>query len=221
MKKHNLKLIRDSIAQAIELEQESNELHRYLGVLAPQLHKAISLPAKAPADALLEFVIRYIQQVPDFLEILNKLLQEAGIEEQGQVFVNIAEDFFSNPPELIKHEVGLKALIDKAYLAHRLLEEINDRLLMMCGAPLTPMDMTLSNIVIHDILGEEFANQLDMAVHYTIETLFNPENIAQHRAVNEFLAKLNAQTWGETLKDWPCMASDLSIELNFDSLIGA
>lgn len=214
-------MIRQSIAHALKQESQTGDLQQYLTALAPRLHRAISLPAQNPAQSLLNFIVRYIEHVPEFLETLESLLQQAGIDREGQVFLRIAEEFFVNPPEMVTQELGLKALIDEAYLAHRLIEEINDRLLMLCGIPLTPMDMTLSNIIVHDILGEDFANQLDMAVHYAIEALFDPTNLAQHDELKRFIERHNRARWGDTLDRWPCLASDSAIHLTFNSGISS
>lgn len=207
--------IRGAIAQARAEEVRTGQLETYLAALAPSLHHAIALPNENPVEALLQFVIRYIDNVPDFLETLDGLMRASGIDRHGRVFLTIAEDFFLQPPELVQHDCGLKALIDEAYLAHRLIEEVNDRLLMLCGLPLTPMDMTLSNIIVHDLLGEEFANQLDLAVHYAIEALFQPDNLAESANLAQFVASHKASDWGERLRNWPCLAGDSAIHLNF------
>ncbi len=214
MTRDKLAHIRHAIAQAKEEESRTGELATYLAALIPGLHKAIVLPEN-PAQALLHFVIRYIEQVPDFLQTLSELMHETGIEQHGRVFVTIAEDFFLQPPELVQHDRGLKALIDEAYLAHRLIEEVNDRLLVLCGVPLTPMDMTLSNIIVHDLLGESFANQLDLAVHYAIETLFQPGNLESNTDLAQFIARHKTSDWADKLRHWPCLAGDSAIHLDF------
>lgn len=217
MSDQNILLIRESIALARFQESQSHDLHHYLGALVPKLHRAIALPNDKPTAALQHFVIRYIEHVPDFLEALSHLMKEARIEQYGQVFLSIAEDYFLKPLELTQQHSGLLALIDEAYLAHRLIEEINDRLLMLCGVPLTPMDMTLSNIIIHDILGEAFANQLDLAVYYAIEALFLPENLANNADLSHFVQQHNATDWSNALARWPCLAGDSAIALKFDN----
>ncbi len=217
MREQNLALIRQSISNALLQESQTGDLERYLNALTPKLHKAICLPQDNPTQSLLQFIVRYIENVPDFLEALETLLVQANIEQEGRVFLSIAEEFFLNPPEMVTREQGLKALIDEAYLAHRLIEEINDRLLMMCGCPLSPMDMTLSNIIVHDILGEEFANQLDLAVHYAIEALFDPASLHRHQSVADYLKTNKGAYWGDTLNRWPCLAGDSAISLEFQS----
>lgn len=215
MSEHKILLIRESISIARRHEAKSGELLRYLEALAPRLHQTIQLPGDRPAQALLEFVTRYVEHVPDFLEALTELMQQAKIYHHGKVFITIAEDFFLHPPEITHQHHGLHALIDEAYLAHRLMEEVNDRVLMSCGVPLTPMDMTLSNIVVHDVLGEEYANKLDLAVHFAIETLFDSSNLIGSALLADFVSKNSRRDWDQLLKQWPCLAGDSSISLHF------
>lgn len=215
MSEHKILAIRESICAARRHEAHSGELLRYLEALAPRLHQAIQLPSEKPAQALREFVIRYVEHVPDFLEALTELMHQAKIYHHGKIFITIAEDFFLRPPEIVHQHTGLHALIDEAYLAHRLMEEVNDRVLMSCGLPLTPMDMTLSNIVVHDLLGEEYANKLDLAVHFAIETLFDSSNLMGSALLADFVAQNSRGDWDQLLKQWPCLAGDSSISLSF------
>lgn len=206
--------IRQSIELATAYEQQSHELQKYLQSTLPRLHTAIDLPGQNPSAALLDFVVQYIQQVPDVLETLVLVLKQSGTYASCEVFVTIAEDFFLKPPEIAQGHAGLHALINEAYLANRLLEEINDRLMMLCGTQLMPIDMTLPNIIVHDLLGEEFANRLDLAVHYAIEALFQEQNFDRQQ-----LAQLNdprwKQAWISLLARWPNLAESGDVQLRF------
>lgn len=216
MNPDKLIIIRDNIASAFEEEAGCLELDRFAAALAPRLHRAIALPDSNPVAALRQFIVDYVKHVPDFLQALQHVFDEAGLKAEGQIFLDIAADYFSQPPEMARPTNSLYGLIDAAYLSHRLIEEINDRLLMLCGCPLTNMDMTLSNIVMHDILGEKFANQLDVAVHYTVETLFDPTRLAQHAPLLDILAR-RRERWRSSEQHWPCLAGDSAIALSFTS----
>lgn len=215
MVENSLSLVRERIVRARSHEEQTHQLKEYLVRLLPQLHEAISLPEQDPAEALLRFVVRYIEHAPDFLQALGESLHRSGMESYGKVFIDIATEFFLQPPEMIEQNGGLKSLIDEAYLSHRLMEEINDRLLMLCGAPLAPMDTALANVVIHELLGEEFANQLDLAVHYAVEALFQSGN--SDSQFQQFLLRHPAASLSQTLQSWPCLAEDSTIFLNLRS----
>ena len=95
------------------------------------------------------------------------------------------------------------------------MEELNDRLMSTFGAPLAPLDMTVSNIIVHDLLGESFANELDIAVHYSIEGLFEPQKVKSFKALQKYTEAHKNGGWDETLRTWPCLAGDSSITLSF------
>lgn len=214
MTEDRLSQIRTAIAAARRQERQTHQLEIYLTSLAPRLHKAINLPQENSAAALLQFVERYIEHAPDFLAVLATAMERNGVLACGTVFLEIATDFFLQPPEVVHHDGGLRALIDEAYLAHRLIEEINDRLLILCGVPLAPMDMTMANIIVHQLLGEEFANQLDLAVHYAVEALFQPDQLRGDSRLARFVVQ-HSNSGGSYAADWLCMADDAEIHLNF------
>ena len=65
-------------------------------------------------------------------------------------------------------EERLEANMYQAYLAHRLLEELNDVLSANYNCPVIPVNMTRSNLIVHHIIGEPFANQIDGAIQAVI-----------------------------------------------------
>lgn len=212
----NILKIRQLIAEATRLDAKDNSLAAFAAAQLPHLHHTIKLPNDSPKDVLTQFITQYIEHVPDFLEALTALMQEAEFYEQGQVFMTIAEEFFISPPELVREHTGLVALLDEAYLSHRLIEEVNDRIQLACGTPLSPMDMSLSNIVVHSLLGEEFANQLDLAVHYAIEALFNQGGALNSPNCSSYLHQHRDNRWADVLQKWPCLAGDASISLDVE-----
>ena len=209
--------IRESIALAKAKEADTHSLQLFLQSKLNDLHRTINLPDEKADEVLIDFLTRYIEHVPDFLQALTELTKSAGIYSFAKSFLDIAEDYFEKPPELIgEHHQGLHALIDEAYLAHRLIEEVNDRVMMRCGIPLAPMDMTISNIIVHDLLGDEFANQLDLAVHYSTEVLFEKIDLEQSPEFQTYVSAHQRDGWSEELNKWPCLAGDSSISLNLE-----
>lgn len=209
--------IRRSIEEAIKNESETHSLKHYLNDKLPELHHAIKLPKANQTETMLRFLTSYIEHVPDFVEALTELMQRAGIYEQAQVFIEIAEDYFLKPPDIVREHAGLQALIDEAYLAHRLIEEINDQIMVDCGLPLAPIDMTVSNIVVHDLLGETFANELDLAVHYSVEALFQHLKLSDNPKFQAYVDQHKTNGWEDVLERWPCLIKDASIELSLEN----
>lgn len=209
-------LIRASIDHALANETTTNSLQHYVAAKLPYLHRTIQLPELSSVETLVAFLNRYIEHVPDFLDALIELSKSAGIFPFIAKIVDIAQSFFKTPPELLDDHSGMIALVDEAYLAHRLMEEINDRFISKCGIPLIPMDMTMSNIIVHSLMEPDFANKLDLAVHYSIEALFENFGELDNAELMTFTTLHHSEGWGDMLNNWPCLAGDSSIALDFE-----
>jgi hypothetical protein len=213
-----------SIRQTIR-SAKSEPLHRQalLALVSeqmPKLHTSIHLPSNDPSGALVDFIIRYIEHVPNFIDAIGGLTRAAGIYEYSSIFLNMAEDFFVSPPSVVQNKDGLRALMAEAYLAHRLIEEVNDRILGRCGIPLAPMDMTRSNLIVHELIGEPYANELDFIVFYATESHMNKESSMDNPAFHKYVEEHKKHGWKAELDRWPCLADDLSINLSFDQPSG-
>lgn len=205
-------IVKRSRSEAAQLEQ----LRQLIRESVPRLHGAIQLPPNNADTALADFVFRYIEHVPNFIDALGGLTKEAGIHDYASVFLTIAEDFFLEPPDVIAAaHGGLNALLAEAYLAHRLIEEINDRVIARCGIPLAPMDMTRANLIVHQLLGENLANDLDFVVHYSIELHMDKEKLMENKAFHLYVREHKLHGWITELDRWPGLAEDLSIDVSF------
>lgn len=207
--------IRDIIDSATERQGETASLVERLAERAPSLHTAISLPQDSAPLLLADFVVRYIEHVPDFIQAIYEIAQEANLTKDVQPLLHIATDYFLKPPDLIADHSQLESLLDEAYLAHRLLEEINDRFIQRCGQPLVPMDTTRANLIAHELIGEPFANELDQAVLFSAELLLSEYSFTG-AAFEQFFVRHQQNGWSVELSRWPCLAADRAIFLNFE-----
>jgi hypothetical protein len=124
----------------------------------------------------------------------------------------MAEGFFVQPPALMEGHYGLESLLDEAYLAHRLVEEVNDLYITHLGQPLIPLDTTVANLIAHRLIGEPFANQLDEAVHEAMQGLIN-QPIFSSPAVQAYRATLCSAHTSAAWQRWPCLSRQLGVEL--------
>jgi len=216
MNKTRINDIRETIALAKAHEANTHDLANMLRNNISRLHATIEFPHEDAVSILKDFIIRYIEQVPEFIEIFSVLTKDAGIYDYVSTFLAIAQDYFLKPPDAVSRQVGLASLMDQAYLSHRLIEEINDRFIGRCGIPLAPMDMTRSNLIMHHLISEPFANELDLAVQYSLELLMaKEEQVFNSPDFLRYAEQRKARGWSEELSRWPCLASDLAIQLNF------
>lgn len=219
-----LERIQRIIASAIAHEQKHGIFLKVITANFQKLHGAIALlgsdgKPNASPDALLSFVMCYIKHVPDFIDAVNKIGKAHNVQEITTPFLRIAEEFFLSPPELVDGHTGLDALLDEAYLAHRIIEEVNDHLMARFGIPLAPMDMTKANLVVHSLIGEPFANDLDHAVQYSVEMLLMRGSTLDKYLVSDafqrYVGDHQLKGWNSELSQHPCLVGDLSIDLRF------
>lgn len=208
--------IRQLIAQAQAQDSASGKLLEFVECRKSHLHTAIKLPENQASKGLADFILRYIKHVPDFIDAIRTMAQEAGIYHEVEPLLKIASDYFLSPPSIIDPHSQLEALLDEAYLAHRLLEEVNDRFMAKSGIPLAPMDMTLANVIAHELIGEPFANELDQAVLFSAELLLN-EHKFDGKNFSTYIDTHKNQGWKNELERWPCLTDALSISVEFDT----
>ena len=169
--------IKETIRAALLQERESGQLRQKLGREVPLLRGKLILPEDEPIVALMEFVTNYVESVPGCLHLVTALSKEFGFYDYAAPFLHLAEDYFLQPPNALPQDGGLEALLDEAFLAHRLLEEVNDHHIRHLQHPLVPLDMTEANIIVHHLLGDAFATSLEQLVQFAAGQLLGKEYV--------------------------------------------
>src|SRR5690606_41016859 len=98
------------------------------------------------------------------------------------------------------------------YLAHRMVEEDNDRYVAHGGESMIPMNNTRANLIVHELLGEDYANRLDSAVFEAVAGLL-PETVFESPAFLAYREGVGEQDRLEMWRRWPNMAEELGIGL--------
>lgn len=204
--------VRQAISQALANEQQTGLLAKHLVSRVDKLHKAIQLQGN-PVETLVHFVISYTEHVPEFLDALDTIGLNAHCHQFTEPLISVGAEFFVQPPELLEDYDGLLATMSEAYLAHRLIEEVNNHFIAQCGESLVPMDMTRSNLIIHHLIGEPFANQLDDLVRRVVARLETERLLTDDGHLNGVIAR--EIYWGMEAGHWPCFTDSLSVNLLF------
>ncbi len=208
----NIAALQQLIQRAQQHEASTGQLAEQMRNHLDQLHPSIRLPNSDTDGVLLRFVSAYIEQVPELLQAAQQVAREAGIEAQIKPVLKVAEQFFLQPPALMAGHEGLEGLLDEAYLAHRMVEEVNDRYITHLGAPLIPLDTTVANLIAHQLIGEPFANQLDEAVHHAVDGMLDDASFAQD-SVQAYRERLHSPQTEAAWQRWPCLSLQLGVEL--------
>lgn len=169
--------IRETISTALSRENETRQLRTKVERQLPLLREKLLLPRQTPVDALMDFIVGYVESVPGCLRLVTAVSKRFGFFDYAAPFLHMAEDYFLQPPGELPQDGGLEALLDEAFLAHRLLEEVNDHHIKHLQRPLLPLDMTEANIIVHHLLGDDFASRLEQLVQYTAAQLLHREHV--------------------------------------------
>lgn len=195
--------IRRAIADAAAAD--SGKLRRYFESRIGALESRLALPAGDAVGALVNFTRSYIEYVPEFLELTRARARSLGVEQQAAPYLNLAEGFFLAPPADLAGESGLHALLDEAFLAQRLIEEVNDRLCGSGGQRLVDADMTRPNIIAHHLVGEPLATRLELLVERSLRLLEHNLGLFSRRGMEAGEARAT--------KTLPCMSREVAVDL--------
>ncbi len=163
--------MRATIQQARQHESSTGELARLFEQRLPVLRGTIRVPSPKPVQQLTVFVTNFVNRTPDILDVVHENCVATEAEDLAETLICTCVESFRTPPPLLDARPGLPGAMAKAYLCHRLLEEINDSCRIANGLALLPLDLTRSNLVVHQLIGEPLANLLDERVRDTCERL--------------------------------------------------
>ena len=209
----NTEALQQLIQKSVAEEQKTGELHQLLQQRLETVERIVQLPQVEALERLYEFVIRYIQQVPQMLEDLHQGAVEAGLLNYVSPILEVVEGFFMAPPKELNSDSGLAALMDEAFLAHRLFEEVNDTYIMRVGQPMIPFDMTMSNVIVHSLISEPYANDLEQVVMVATKGIFGEEKAYEKN--EKFLAFMDKKDNDNLIKiaqRWPCMSTQMGLD---------
>lgn len=219
----NISGLRERVEAARLHERSDTVVRDWLTHRSPDLHRAIVSAADVSTpdvsdtellETLMPFIDAYIGHVPDMLEAADAVAAAARIREQLLPVLKVAEHFFLQPPDLPADHQGMLALLDEAYLAHRLVEEVNDRYVGHGCGPLIPLDNTRANLIVHQLLGEPFSNELDAIVADALKGLV-PESLFEGSAFNEYRKKVDPEACRLLWQQWSCMSQKLGVEIRW------
>lgn len=201
--------IRQIISAACAQEQHTPLLRQSFEEKLSRLRRELLLPEQSAAEALVDFVEQYIAYIPEFIETLAQRADDLTLGDSVAPFLHMAEDFFLAPPQELEADTGLEPLLDEAFLAQRLIEEVNDRYIALHRTPLLPVDMTRANIIVHHLIGDQLANRLNALVEHSVNLLIDRDRLFQR-----FDTSLDTNT--SLLPLWqglPCLSRNASIDL--------
>jgi len=128
--------------------------------------------------------------------------------------LEVATDFLLSPTGQGNDPPGFLSLLEQAYLAHRLIEEVNDQYIIRAGIPLIPMDVTKANVIVYHLLGEALANNLDEVVEETARQMTSQDIVYNSDKFRQYVETRKGQGWDQVWKQWADMTKGLDIDLS-------
>jgi uncharacterized membrane protein YkvA (DUF1232 family) len=168
--------IRTQIEEGRTIEQQSGVLHRAVVNLAKLNGVRVT---ELQVKKIIDFVTEYIEHAVALMMIIEETAAMSGAQPDVQPILDVTEDYFLAPDDIIPDHYGLVGLLDDAYLTHRLLEAISDRYKSQAGKSLLPIDAHETNTFIKRLIGEPFVSILDEHVATTLDGLSEKQNINQ------------------------------------------
>ncbi len=182
------------IDQARRQEARSGTFLRQMEQKAACLPASISIDSGHPAVCLFQFTVEYIELAPRLIESVEACAREAGDEALFRPLIDAATRFFTRPSVLLVQYDGLDGLLIRAYLCHRLMEEMSENNHSTRTSDLVDLGAIRANLLAHQLIGEPFANELDQAVTITaLQIAGSPDYYELD--LDPFVAQANHAAW--------------------------
>jgi len=195
------KAVLDIIHTAKCREARSGAFLRHLQLRAKALPTCICFNSRAPASCLFQFSVEYIETAPRLIHAVDTCARDAGHEGLFTPFLDAATRFFTHPSVLLSHYIGLDGLLISAYLCHRLMEDMYENNHSFRRSQLVGLEATRANLLVHELIGEPFANELDDAVAITVRQIAGgPDYYSLD--LDPFVAKANNAAWNSMRRYW-------------------
>ncbi len=197
--------------RARQHEAATGELSEMLNNRIKSLRNKLRLPANNEVLALTSYIEHYIEHTPNMLNLLDNFPGESALTNLVSTIADCTRAFFPPAEDNNRENEGMFQLLCETYLAHRLLEELNDYVIGRAGTPLFPLDITLSNLLIHHLIGEPFSNQLDHSIEEISNIVFGPRRDLPLADSASTLARLTKQS-SLKMETWPRTIEQLSLQ---------
>ena len=159
------------INQACHQERAAGYLREQMARKLPEMHGLVGLDGESPVDDLVQFVIEYIEMAPRLIESVEVCARKAGVKALFRPFIQTAQGYFASPSVLLARFAGLESLLIKAYQCHRLMEEMYENNRSFRNSHLVDLEATQANLLVHHLIGEPFANEIDQSILITVHQI--------------------------------------------------
>ena len=173
--------IREVIALAKKNEENTGLLFDRLHWKVNHIQRTVPIVAEQATTHLMAFVLAYIEHVPSMIDALGDAAEASGCLRQVAPLINLVEDIFIYGSNRGTEERDLEELLSQAYLAHRLVEEINSHFVQAQGEALASIDMASADLIAAHLIGEMIAPAPVALARDTALSLFYEQGLKLHQ----------------------------------------
>ncbi|MBS3804416.1 MAG: hypothetical protein KGY54_07700 [Oleiphilaceae bacterium] len=195
------KAILEIIEQARRQEARSGTFLRQLRTKVAALPTTITVAGNRPATRLFQFAVEYIEMAPRLIEYLDACAQQSGRRALLSPLIETATRYFTQPSAMLAGYEGLDGLLSRAYLCHRLIEEMYENNHSTRNSCLVDIEVTQANLLAHHLIGEVFANELDHAISITALQIARSPKYSRLN-LRPFVGQLENSTWDWMRAHW-------------------
>lgn len=189
------------IHQARRQEAHSGRFFRQMKDISRRLPASVVVEGHQPANCLFRFAVEYIEMAPRLIECVDACAIEANSKPLFQPFIDAAIRYFTQPSVLLLRYDGLDGLLIRAYQCHRLMEEMHENNRSIRASELFDLEATRANLVVHEMIGEPFANELNDATTITVAQIAGTPDF-YNLDLKPFIDQVNNQAWGWMRNYW-------------------
>ncbi|QSP95616.1 hypothetical protein LPB19_04145 [Marinobacter salinisoli] len=194
-------VVLEIIDQARRKEARSGTFLKQLREKAANLPTSIVVDGHQPATCLFQFAVEYIEMAPRLIECVDACAREAGTTALFEPFIETATKYFTQPSVMLLRYDGLDGLLIRAYLCHRLMEEMYENNRSIRSSDLVDVEATRANLLAHELIGEPFANELDDSIALTVMQIAGTPDY-YHLNLDPFVQQANHAAWNWMRQYW-------------------
>jgi len=167
-----------------------------------------------------EFLLDYTLRTPDILFNIKEIAEGLGISQAVAGALDFATVFLDDTlakklpiTDIEDPPLLLLTLLQACYLVNRIIEEIDDKIESFVGLPLGPLNLMYANIIVHEVIGDRFANRLDSNLTEVIKLSVITRGLLEANLSNAELEKKRANGLSLSGQNVTCLAKDHGLSL--------
>lgn len=209
-------IVLEIIDQARRQEARSGAFLQQLKSTCARLPESVVVDGYQPATSLFQFAVEYIEMAPRLVECVDACAREAGVSRLFKPFLDAAIRYFTQPSVLLVRFDGLDGLLIRAYLCHRLMEEMHDSNRSIRASELIDLEATRANLLAHELIGEPFANELDDSITVTVLQIAGTPDY-YNLDLDPFIDQVNNRAWDWMRQYWESLLERNHIHFSLGS----